>query len=163
MRKLLTLGWIGAALLAAAAAGQEIENVDPAKAFELLKNPTTFLVDVRSVAEYVLVGHPDQAYNVPLTFWSENRAAFEPNEKFVEDLKARFKPEDTLIFICRSGGRSRRAAEAAGKAGFGKVVNTSQGFEGELDAAGHRTVGGWKSAGLPWTYKVDPKLAYAFR
>jgi hypothetical protein len=25
---------------------------------------------------------------------------------------------------------------------------------------GKRILGGWKNEGLPWTYKVDPKLAY---
>jgi hypothetical protein len=25
---------------------------------------------------------------------------------------------------------------------------------------GKRMLGGWKNEGLPWTYKVDPKLAY---
>jgi cyclophilin family peptidyl-prolyl cis-trans isomerase/rhodanese-related sulfurtransferase/catechol 2,3-dioxygenase-like lactoylglutathione lyase family enzyme len=163
MRNALGFGWILFAGLSAAAAGQEIESVGPMKAFDLLKNPSTFLVDVRSVAEYVLIGHPDQAFNVPITFWSETGAAFEPNEGFIDDLKARFKPDDTLIFICRSGGRSLRAAQAARKAGFAKTVNIVQGFEGEMDDAGHRTVGGWRNSGLPWTYKIDLKLAYAFR
>ena len=153
MRKCLGLGGLIVLLLAPAAGSQAIESVEPAKAFDLLKNPSTFLVDVRSVAEYVLIGHPDGAYSVPFTFWNENKAAFEPNDKFVEDLKTRFKPEDTLIFICRSGGRSLRAAEAAGRAGFAKTFSVSQGFEGEPDAAGHRTIGGWRNSGLPWNYK----------
>jgi rhodanese-related sulfurtransferase len=161
-RKFLGFGLIVMVNLVAAVAGQEIESLEPAKAFELLKKPSTFLVDVRSVAEYVLVGHPEPAYLVPLTFWNESRAAFEPNEKFIDDLKARFKPEDTLIFICRSGRRSLHAAEAARKAGFMKSVNISQGFEGELDTAGHRTIGGWKNSGLPWTYQVNPQRAYSF-
>ena len=163
MRKCLGLGGLIVLLLAPAAGSQTVESVDPAKAFDLLKNPSTFLVDVRSIAEYVLIGHPDGACSVPFTFWNENKAAFESNEKFAEDLKSRFKPEDTLIFICRSGGRSLRAAQAAGRAGFATTYSVRQGFEGELDAAGHRTVGGWKNVGLPWTYKVDPKLAYTFR
>jgi len=150
-------------LAAAARGGQDIPGVGPKEAFELLKDPAAVLVDVRSVAEYVLVGHPPRAYNVPFTFWSETKAEFEPNAGFVEDLKARFKPADTLVFICRSGRRSFRAAEAARAAGFPKVFSVNEGFEGEKDQAGRRTIGGWKGAGLPWTVDVDPALAYVFR
>jgi rhodanese-related sulfurtransferase len=139
--------------------GQEIESVTPARAFELAKEPRTYLVDVRSVAEYVLVGHPEIAPNVPLTFWSEDEAKFVVNPNFLEDLAARFEKEDRLIFICRSGDRSLRAAQMALKAGYGKVSHVSEGFEGDLDENGHRTVGGWKNS-LPYTYKVDPRLAY---
>ena len=151
-----------AALFAVAAVGQDIETVSPRQAFERLQAPGTFLVDVRSVAEFVLVGHPPMAWNVPLAFWSETEAGFTvPNADFVKDLKARFKPEDTLVFICRAGGRSLRAAGAAREAGFSKVVNLGQGFEGESDDRGLRTVGGWRNSGLPVTYALDPQKAYA--
>jgi rhodanese-related sulfurtransferase len=151
-----------AGLLAAAAIGQDIETVTPRQAFERLQVPGTFLVDVRSVAEYVLVGHPPMAWNVPFAFWSETEAGFTvPNDDFVKDLKARFKPEDTLVFICRAGGRSLRAARAALAAGFPKVVNLGEGFEGGVDDKGLRTVGGWRNSGLPFTYDIDPQKAYA--
>lgn len=143
------------------AAGQEIETVTPKQAFERLQAPGIFLVDVRSVAEYVLIGHPPMAWNVPLSFWSETEAGFIPNPDFIKDLKARFKPEDTLFFICRSGGRSLRAARAAVAAGFPKAVNVGGGFEGGLDDEGLRTVGGWRASGLPFTYAIDPQKAYA--
>ncbi len=151
-----------AVLLTAAAVGQDIETVSPRQAFERLQAPGTFLVDVRSVAEFVLVGHPPMAWNVPLAFWSETEAGFTvPNSDFIKDLKARFKPEDTLIFICRAGGRSLRAAGAAREAGFPKVVNVGEGFEGGIDDKGLRTVGGWRNSGLPFTYALEPQKAYA--
>jgi len=159
MKKLFRIA-LFSALAVLTVSGQEIESVGPAKALELTNNPTTYLVDVRSVAEYVLIGHPVMAYNVPLSFWSETEATFVPNDEFVRDLQARFKPEDVLIFICRAGGRSLRAAQAARQAGFAKVVNVTDGFEGKRDVDGHFTVGGWKPAGLPYTYDIDPKLAY---
>jgi rhodanese-related sulfurtransferase len=163
MRKLRGFAYLLCAVLAATAAGQEIRSVAPKDALGLLKDPSAHLVDVRSVAEYVLVGHPVQAHNIPLAFWLDTSAGFERNERFIDDLKSRFAPADTLIFICRSGGRSLRAAEAARAAGFANVVNVTEGFEGELDASGRRTIGGWKNAGLPWTYEVDPQLAYGSR
>jgi rhodanese-related sulfurtransferase len=159
MNKLFRIALFSAAAILSAS-GQEIENVGPAQALELTQNPSTFLVDVRSVAEYALVGHPVMAFNVPLSFWSETEATFVPNDDFVRDLQSRFKPEDVLVFICRGGGRSLRAAQAARQAGFAKVVNVTEGFEGKRDADGHFTVGGWKPAGLPYTYEIDPKLAY---
>jgi rhodanese-related sulfurtransferase len=144
----------------AAAFGQQIPALGPKEAFEMLKSLSVKLVDVRSVAEYVLVGHPVQAHSVPFTFWDEAEARFVPNPDFAKDLKERFKPEETLIFICRSGERSRRSAEAARAAGFPKTFNIGEGFEGGLDASGRRTIGGWKNAGLPWTYDIDPQLAH---
>ena len=44
-------------------------------------------------------------------------------------------------------------------AGFLKVLIVQDGFEGGLDEQGHRTVGGCKNGGLPYTYKVDPERA----
>lgn len=140
--------------------GQAIENVLPKQAAERLESPNTYLVDVRSVAEYVFVGHPPKAVNMPLAFWSETEQKLTPNERFVQDLKSRFRTGDTLFFICRSGGRSLRAAQAARAAGFTSVVNVSEGFEGAKDAQGRHTVGGWRGAGLPYTLDVDPTLAY---
>lgn len=147
---------------AAGVRAQDVIPVTPARAFELVKEPRTFLVDVRSVAEYVLVGHPEMACNVPFTFWSEEAGRFVPNPDFLEDLAARFGHDDALVFICRSGGRSLDAARSAREAGYSKVYHVAEGFEGGLDEQGYRTVGGWKN-GLPYTFKVDPDLAYRKR
>ncbi len=149
-----------AASVASAPAGPDVESLTPRQAAERLAQPHTFLVDVRSAAEYVLVGHAPEAYHVPLTFWDEAGRTFVPNDRFLDDLRLRFGTGETLLFICRSGGRSLRAAQAARAAGFPNVVNVSEGFEGAKDAQGHHTVGGWKGAGLPYTYEVDPVRAY---
>jgi rhodanese-related sulfurtransferase len=147
--------------LTATAAGQDIETVSPKQAFERLQTPGTFLVDVRSVAEFVLVGHPPMAWNVPWSFWNESEAGLVSNPDFLKDLKARFKPEDTLLFICRGGGRSLKAAQLAAVDGFQKVMSVGEGVEGGADEKGLRTVGGWKNSGLPFTYALDPQKAYA--
>ena len=147
-------------LLSAVIHAQEVKNINSQTAFDLTQQPATYLVDVRSVAEYVLVGHPTMAVNIPLSFWDEQRSNFTTNERFLQDLKGRFKPEDTLIFICRSGGRSLRAAQSALNAGYTKVHNLAEGFEGPSDEKGYRTKGGWKNIGLPYTYEVNAKLAY---
>ena len=42
------------------------------------------------------------------------------------------------------------AAEAASGAGYARAYNVTEGFEGPLDADGHRGRRGWRAAGLPW-------------
>ena len=57
-----------------------------------------------------------------------------------------------LFFICRSGSRSRAAAITMTAAGFANCYNIGPGFEGPLDAAGHRNVvAGWRVSGFPWS------------
>ena len=57
----------------------------------------------------------------------------------------------TLLFLCRSGVRSHHAAQAICQTHMGRCHNILEGFEGALDAEGHRgTVNGWKYHGLPW-------------
>lgn len=142
---------------------QEIRVLSPQEALEMAKNPGTHIVDVRSIAEYILIGHPVNAFNIPTAFWSEGAQSFEPNKNFIQDIQEQFKTTAVLIFICRSGGRSLKAAEQARKAGFSEVYSVNEGFEGEKDENGHRTVGGWKNRGLPYTYDVNPDLAYRHR
>jgi rhodanese-related sulfurtransferase len=57
-----------------------------------------------------------------------------------------------VFFICRSGSRSLRAAEAMTAVGYHSCRNVADGFEGPLDNDRHRgRIGGWKAAGLPWS------------
>jgi rhodanese-related sulfurtransferase len=141
----------------------EIPAVSPPEALEMIKTPGTYLVDVRTIAEYYLIGHPADAVNIPFTFWNEKTQSFELNGSFAEDIRQRFKTSDMLIFICRSGGRSLKAAEEAFQAGFSTVCHVNEGFEGDKDENGYRTVGGWKNRGLPYTYEINPDLVYRFR
>src|SRR5512136_1877039 len=95
-------------------AAQDIPEITPREAYDMIfKNPLVRLVDVRSIAEYYFIGHPETAANVPLTFWDEKAQTLGENGHFVEDIKACYKPEETLVFICRSDGRSLKAAGLA--------------------------------------------------
>jgi rhodanese-related sulfurtransferase len=151
------------------------KDLTPSQAHEMIeKDPDhTFLVDTRTRAEYQLIGHPAGAYNIPLKFWTgkmgEKEYGMADNPNFDKDLLARFNPKtDTLIFMCRSGGRSCDASNAAAKAGFpeDKIFNMMGGFEGDKVKykqsiyCGQRKLGGWRNEGLPWTYHIDKKLAY---
>lgn len=111
------------------------------------------LVDVRTRAEWTYVGIPrlDDGRTPLLVEWQRYPDG-SVNDRFVDELRAAGITEGTpLYFICRSGVRSVAAAEAATAAGLGPAYNVLEGFEGPHGADGHRTVGGWKSAGLPWT------------
>jgi rhodanese-related sulfurtransferase len=56
-----------------------------------------------------------------------------------------------VLFLCRSGARSRAAAVALTGLGFAKAFNVAGGFEGDPDGERHRgNINGWKAAGLPW-------------
>jgi rhodanese-related sulfurtransferase len=155
--------------------GHKGGDVTPTQAYQMVKEQANvFIVDVRSRPEYVLVCHPTIAWHVPVRFWTGKHTSkgygMALNEHFSQDLKKRFNPDtDTLIFMCRSGGRSCDAANlAASEAQWpaDKIYNMMGGFEGDKvkneDSIfdGKRMLGGWKNEGLPWTYKVDPKLAY---
>ena len=73
------------------------------------------------------------------------------NPRFVDELRVALadKADAPLVFVCRSGVRSVAAARAATAAGLGPSFNVLDGFEGELDADGHRGPG-WRADGLPW-------------
>jgi rhodanese-related sulfurtransferase len=76
----------------------------------------------------------------------------EVNQNFVEHLEnAGLGREAPLLFMCRSGARSRAAAIAMTARGFKNCYNVASGFEGDADRTRHRgTVSGWKVEGLPW-------------
>ena len=70
------------------------------------------------------------------------------------------KPDDTLMVMCRSGGRSAIAVNLLAAAGFENVYNITDGLEGDKvndpDSAfhGQRLKNGWKNSGCPWTYDL---------
>lgn len=130
---------------------------------------TVMILDVRTPEEYVFVGHPAMAWNVPLMLqtyqWdaSGRKLPMKPNPHFVTQAKALFKPSHTLLVMCRSGGRSARAVDVLAEAGFKRVYNVVDGMEGDEvgDPSsvfhGLRMKNGWKNTGLPWTYELDPE------
>jgi rhodanese-related sulfurtransferase len=162
MRKLILI-MIGAVILAGFHFPQEVKEVSPSEAYDLVKKADTYLIDVRTIAEYVFVGHPENAYNLPLQFWNERAQSQVRNRNFLRDIASRFTKEDTLIFICRSGNRSPVAAQMAMNAGYQNVFNVPEGFESRKDEDGYRTVEGWKNRGLPYTYKLEQKYIYSYR
>ncbi|MES2711190.1 MAG: rhodanese-like domain-containing protein [Pseudomonadota bacterium] len=112
------------------------------------------LVDVRTDAEWNFVGLPDlaPAGKEPVLIPWQVYPSMQVNGAFAEHLrKAGLTPLKKIYFLCRSGARSLAAGQAAQAAGFPHAFNIAAGFEGPVDAEGHRgTVSGWKAEGLPW-------------
>lgn len=124
----------------------------PAEAFTLLRQHSHVkLVDVRTNAERDWVGRVDlpDAQHVAVQ-WSLYPGGT-PNPDFLEQLRQIASKDDVLLFLCRSGVRSRNAAKLATENGYQACFDILEGFEGDKDEQGHRnTVGGWRKAGLPW-------------
>lgn len=127
--------------------------VTPQEAYTLLQQQDADikLIDVRTNAERDWVGQVaiDQARHGACQ-WSTYPGSV-PNPAFLQELQTQAKPEQVLLFLCRSGVRSRHAAKLATENGYQHCFDILQGFEGDKDGNGHRkTTGGWCHAGLPW-------------
>jgi rhodanese-related sulfurtransferase len=115
------------------------------------------LVDVRTAPEWGFVGRPDLTTigKSPILASWQVYPQMAVNPEFVSKLTQELgeaKRASPILFLCRSGARSKAAAIALTAAGFPQCFNIAGGFEGDRDAAGHRgMVSGWKHAGLPWT------------
>ncbi len=126
--------------------------VTPQEAWALLQEDGRVkLVDVRTNAERDWVGRvaiPEGQHGA--VQWSTWPGGV-PNPDFVQQLGQLAGKDDVLLFLCRSGVRSRHAARAATENGYANSYDILEGFEGDKDAAGHRkSVDGWCKAGLPW-------------
>lgn len=134
-------------------------DIDPQEAWEMLKgNPAAQLVDVRTAAEWAFVGVPDLSplgRTLVRAEW-QMFPSMQRNPEFETMAAQRIKASGgnesaPVLFICRSGARSRSAAQAMAAAGFNACFNVASGFEGDLDATKHRGASnGWKFDGLPW-------------
>jgi rhodanese-related sulfurtransferase len=126
--------------------------VTPQEAYALLReHPNAKLVDVRTNAERDWVGRV--AISEPrhaAVQWTVYPGGA-PNPDFVAQLSEVADKDTVLLFLCRSGVRSRHAAKLATENGYAHSFDILEGFEGDKDAEGHRkTVSGWCKAGLPW-------------
>ena len=130
-------------------------EVTPVEAFEAVRDePDAVIVDVRTRAELAYVGFPDLASTGKRLIAVEWQLfpTGQQNPQFLDELAAQGVTNDQAVFfLCRSGARSRFAAMTAAAAGFERAYNVTHGFEGPVDASGHRgSHAGWKADGLPW-------------
>lgn len=137
--------------------GSYAGDITPLDAWKLLSdNPNAVLVDVRTDAEWRFVGVPDlSSLGRDAVFLEWNTSDGRHNERFADELRERVGDapageERPVVFLCRSGNRSIGAAELATQVGITPAFNVLDGFEGHLNAQGHRGESGWKAIGLPW-------------
>ena len=130
-------------------------EVTARQAWDMLsKEKDAVLVDVRTKAEWTFVGVPDLSKIGKRTLFCEWQVfpSMQQNPEFVRRVKDDVGAADTpLLFLCRSGSRSRSAAMALTRQGFTRCYNIGDGFEGLADKGKHRgRTSGWKHANLPW-------------
>jgi len=127
------------------------------------QDPNCYILDVRTAEEWIWVGHPGKnkleegagldgkVVNIPWYIVYQNGWPV-LNPSFLTDVNQIFggNPSVKLVTICRSGVRSVSAAVALIDAGY-QAYNTLNGFEGQSDSRGYRTLNGWKIDGLPYT------------
>ena len=178
---------IVAAALATAAGAQDIPEakrtksglyLTAAEAADVLDEPGTLFVDIRSRAEVAFLGLPTRVdVHIPymvmpaIAMYDEQEMGYplEINPDFPVTFKEyaaeRGVTEDTpIVLICRSGTRSARAADLLTGMGYRNVYSVVDGYEGDKAKdgphRGQRMVNGWKNAGLDWSYAIQPSQAY---
>jgi rhodanese-related sulfurtransferase len=124
------------------------------------------ILDVRTLEEYLFVGHPAMAWKIPVAVqiyeWDAEKKRFpmKPLPDFVSRVSEVAKPDDTILVMCRSGGRSAIAVNMLANDGFKHIYNIIDGMEGDMVDdpgsifVGQRLKNGWKNSGCPWTYKL---------
>ena len=131
-----------ATMFQGAAHSQEPKDILSIEAYDMLNTvPNTYLIDVRTRAEYQLVGHAPMAYLFPYLFFTDKIAKngetweykfTKKNKTFIDEISTKFQKTNNLLIICRDGERSILAAKDLIKSGFKNVYNVKDGFEGPL-------------------------------
>jgi rhodanese-related sulfurtransferase len=122
------------------ALAEEPKDILSIEAYDMLNTvPNTYLIDVRTRAEYQFIGHPPTAYLFPYYFWNGTLAKkgenweyqfSVKNKSFVDEISKKYQKTNNLLIICRDGTRSILAARDLIKSGFKNVYNVRDGFEG---------------------------------
>jgi rhodanese-related sulfurtransferase len=127
------------------------------------------IIDVRTPEEFLFVGSPEMAWRIPVAVqlyeWDTEKGNFPMTllPDFVTRVREAMQPGDTLMLMCRSGGRSAIAVNLLAKVGFTQVYQIIDGMEGDIVAepgsvfSGKRLKNGWKNSGCPWTYTITPE------
>ena len=143
------------------ASGSPVGEVSPDEAWQILEeHSSALLIDVRTRAEWGFVGVPELSEVGRSTIFVEwvSFPDMSANPQFVAEVMEAIgdNTPSRLLFICRSGVRSLRAANViaehfAHADASVECINVAEGFEGDLDPQGHRgNHNGWKARGLAW-------------
>lgn len=149
------------------------------EAWQMMQDDSqALLVDVRDPVEAKFTGFSTETdIHVPWMIadygtWSTKHSSWgmTPNPDFDQQLMARLNElgathDTAIIVMCRSGStRSAPVVDMLAEKGFTNAWTVVDGFEGatlkEGDSKGVRAVNGWRNSGLPWSYKIDPSVAW---
>jgi rhodanese-related sulfurtransferase len=142
------------------------DDVTTVEAYNMVcDNTNVYIVDVRTDAEWIWVGHPGpnntgegdcldgKVVNIP--FWIEKLGGWPVgNESFIKDVNEFFEDieDPVLITMCLSGYRGGLSRDLLESEGY-EAHNMIHGFQGKRDPdTGYRTVNGWVVDGLPYLY-----------
>ena len=134
-----------------------IKEINSTEAYSILqKSENAVLIDVRSTMEHEYVGHPVNAVHVPI----KEPPGWEIRVDFINNIKSELTKkfpniqnlsEIHILLLCRSGKRSEQAALLLESEGYKNTINIVDGFEGDKDMNGRRSViNGWRFHNLPW-------------
>lgn len=157
----------------------------PLEAWQMKQQDTegVLFIDVRTRAEVQYVGFTEYAdANIPIMFqpgsydWIADKkdpqaGQFKkaPNTDFSKAVDRLVESRGLdksapVIVMCAAGKRSTAAARALHEAGYSRVYNLYEGFEGVKASEGYfrgqRVVNGWKNAALPWGYRLPSSSMY---
>jgi len=121
-------------------------RVTPHEAHAKMTHEGFTYIDVRTESEFA-EGHPAGAINIPVMIPGPNGLTF--NTEFTAQVQRRFAPDARLIVGCKMGGRSARAADELGRAGFQCVLDQSAGWDGTRGPFGEIVTPGWSRCDLP--------------
>lgn len=127
----------------------EIKNISSLDAYIMLRDDQNIcLIDVRTKEEWQEVGIADVENMLLLSLFlhsdkQENNGNLVENTEFISLIEKYYPKDKNLLFICRRGVRSYKAATLAIRHGYKKSYNIIDGFEGNLYGKG------WKNDNLP--------------
>src|SRR3954466_1048008 len=104
-----------------------IKRISPEEARDLMSKEGYVYLDVRSVPEFT-AGHPTGAYNIPLLDMGPSGMA--PNPDFLAVVEKTFPRDAKLVVGCKAGGRSAKAAAVLEQAGYSRIVDQTNGYDG---------------------------------
>ncbi|MCA1771440.1 MAG: sulfurtransferase [Halomonas sp.] len=153
--------------------------VSAKEAYELIQeDDRAVLIDVRDPIEIKFTGFAEPT-NIHVPWVLADPEDFDEksetwhskkNEEFEAQVKEKIEAlgvvqDDPIIVMCRSGAtRSAPAADVITEMGYSEVYSVTDGFEGgkleDGDSRGVRAKDGWRNSGLPWSYKINPGVAW---
>lgn len=133
-----------------------VNSLSSFQAWEVLKKDAdACLIDVRSPEEWQETGVADLSSinkSIRLLSFMFFTPHIHNNDNFMAELESIVPEKEVkLLFICKSGGRSLKAAEAAINQGYKNCYNVEDGFVGNMFDNNLKSLdlNGWINSDLP--------------